>query len=129
MFQTLEDDILVNEVAPRPHNSGHYSIEGSYTNQFEQHIRAILNLPLGKTDSKVAGIMVNLVGAEGHKGEVIYENIDAIMDMDGVTPHIYGKKQTRPFRKMGHVTIVNEDINEARKVAQKVKETIKVISK
>jgi len=129
MFQTKDDKILVNEVAPRPHNSGHYSIEASYTNQFEQHIRAILDLPLGRTDSKVAGIMVNLVGAEGHTGEVVYENIKEIMAMDGVTPHIYGKKQTRPFRKMGHVTIVNEDINQARRVAQKVKETIKVISK
>ena len=129
MFQTKDDKILVNEVAPRPHNSGHYSIEASFTNQFEQHLRAILNLPLGKTDSKVAGIMVNLVGAEGHTGEVVYENIDDILKMEGVTPHIYGKKQTRPFRKMGHVTIVNEDVNEARRVAQKVKETIKVVSR
>lgn len=129
MFQTKDDQIMVNEVAPRPHNSGHYSIEASYTNQFEQHIRTILGLPLGKTDSKVAGIMVNLVGAEGHTGDVIYENIDEILAMDGVTPHIYGKKQTRPFRKMGHVTIVDEDMARAREVAQKVKETIKVISK
>ncbi|TAI49710.1 5-(carboxyamino)imidazole ribonucleotide synthase [Flagellimonas allohymeniacidonis] len=128
LFQTQEDDILVNEVAPRPHNSGHYSIEASYTNQFEQHIRAILGLPLGKTDSKVAGIMVNLVGAEGHTGDVVYENIDAILEMEGVTPHIYGKKQTRPFRKMGHVTIVDEDVKKARAMAQKVKETIKVTS-
>ncbi len=129
MFQTQDDKILVNEVAPRPHNSGHYSIEASYTNQFEQHIRAILDLPLGNTASKVAGIMVNLVGAEGHTGDVVYENIAEIMKMDGVTPHIYGKKQTRPFRKMGHVTIVNEDIDEARRVAQEVKAKIKVISK
>lgn len=129
MFQTQDDKILVNEVAPRPHNSGHYSIEASYTNQFEQHIRAILDLPLGNTESKVAGIMVNLVGAEGHTGEVVYENIEDILKMDGVTPHIYGKKQTRPFRKMGHVTIVNEDIAEARRVAEEVKERIKVISK
>jgi len=129
MFQTKEDEILVNEVAPRPHNSGHYSIEASYTNQFEQHIRAILDLPLGNTDSKVAGIMVNLVGAEGHTGNVVYKNMEAILKLDGVTPHIYGKKQTRPFRKMGHVTIVNEDIEEARNIAQQVKETIKVISK
>lgn len=129
MFQTQDDEILVNEVAPRPHNSGHYSIEASYTNQFEQHIRAILDLPLGNTESKVAGIMVNLVGAEGHAGDVVYENIEDILKLDGVTPHIYGKKQTRPFRKMGHVTIVNEDIIEARRVAQEVKERIKVISK
>lgn len=129
MFQTQNDTILVNEVAPRPHNSGHYSIEASYTNQFEQHLRAILNLPLGNTQSKVAGIMVNLVGAEGYNGPVIYKHIEDIMKMDGVTPHIYGKKETRPFRKMGHVTIVNENMAEARKIAQDVKETIKVISK
>ncbi|WP_299127270.1 5-(carboxyamino)imidazole ribonucleotide synthase [uncultured Winogradskyella sp.] len=129
MFQTEDDNILVNEVAPRPHNSGHYSIEASYTDQFEQHIRCILGLPLGKTESKVAGVMVNLVGAENHKGNVLYKNIDSIMAMDGVTPHIYGKKQTRPFRKMGHVTIVNKDINKAREVAEKVKQTIEVISK
>ena len=129
MFQTEEDTILVNEVAPRTHNSGHYSIEASYTNQFEQHLRSILNLPLGNTDSKVGGIMVNLVGAEGYTGEVVYENIDKILQIDGVTPHIYGKKITKPFRKMGHVTIVNKDINKARKVAQQVKKIIKVISK
>ena len=129
MFQTDTDELLVNEVAPRPHNSGHYSIEASYTNQFEQHLRSILNLPLGNTASKVAGIMVNLVGEEGFSGDVVYENIAEILKIDGVTPHIYGKKETRPFRKMGHVTIVNSNIDTARAVAQKVKETIRVISK
>lgn len=127
MFQTENDEILVNEVAPRPHNSGHYSIEASYTSQFENHLRAILDLPLGNTDSKVAGIMVNLVGEENFSGNVIYENIEKILDWDGVTPHIYGKKQTRPFRKMGHVTIANEDVNKARKIAEQVKNTIRVI--
>jgi len=129
MFQTENDEIIVNEVAPRPHNSGHYSIEGSYTSQFEQHIRCVLGLPLGNTDSKVAGVMVNLVGAEGHTGNVVYKNIENILAMEGVTPHIYGKKQTRPFRKMGHVTIVHKDINVAREVAEKVKRTIEVVSK
>lgn len=128
MFQTENDEIIVNEVAPRPHNSGHYSIEASYTSQFENHLRAILDLPLGNTESKVAGIMVNLVGAEGHSGNVVYENIEKIMSWNGVTPHIYGKKQTRPFRKMGHVTIVNSDIVKARKIAEDVKNTIRVIS-
>ncbi|MDI6051317.1 5-(carboxyamino)imidazole ribonucleotide synthase [Flavobacterium sp. XS2P24] len=128
MFQTEDDEILVNEVAPRPHNSGHYSIEASYTSQFENHLRAILNLPLGNTDSKVAGIMVNLSGEEGYSGDVVYENIEKILGWNGVTPHIYGKKQTRPFRKMGHVTIVNPDINEARRIAENVKNTIRVIS-
>ena len=128
MFQTKDDEVLVNEVAPRPHNSGHYSIEASYTSQFENHIRAILNLPLGNTNSKVAGIMVNLVGEEGYSGQVVYENIEKIMAIDGVTPHIYGKRETRPFRKMGHVTIVNENMSEARKIAEEVKNTIRVIS-
>jgi 5-(carboxyamino)imidazole ribonucleotide synthase len=128
MFQTADDEILVNEVAPRPHNSGHYSIEASYTSQFENHLRAILNLPLGNTDSKVAGIMVNLVGEEGYSGQVVYENIEKIMAIDGVTPHIYGKRETRPFRKMGHVTIVNENMTEARKIAEEVKNSIRVIS-
>ena len=128
MFQTADDAILVNEVAPRPHNSGHYSIEASYTSQFENHLRAIMNLPLGNTSSKVAGIMVNLVGAEGFSGPVVYENIEKIMAIDGVTPHIYGKRETRPFRKMGHVTIVNEDMARARSIAEEVKNSIKVIS-
>ena len=116
-------------MAPRPHNSGHQTIEASYTSQFEQHIRAILDLPLGDTKNKVSGVMVNLVGAEGHQGNVVYENIEKILKLDGVTPHIYGKKETRPFRKMGHVTIVHSEIDKARSIAQKVKETIKVISK
>ncbi|MDO6736795.1 5-(carboxyamino)imidazole ribonucleotide synthase [Wenyingzhuangia sp. 2_MG-2023] len=129
MFQTESDDIIINEVAPRTHNSGHYSIEASHTSQFEQHLRTILNLPLGNTESKLAGIMVNLVGAEGYEGEVVYKNIIDILKIDGVTPHLYGKKITKPFRKMGHVTIVNKDINIARKTAELVKNTVKVISK
>lgn len=128
LFQTHDDEILVNEVAPRPHNSGHYSIEASHTNQFEQHLRAILNLPLGCTDSQAAGIMVNLVGEAGYSGDVVYENIEKILKIGGATPHIYGKKQTRPFRKMGHVTIVHSDLAEARKLAETVKKTIRVIS-
>ncbi|NBW27733.1 MAG: 5-(carboxyamino)imidazole ribonucleotide synthase [Flavobacteriaceae bacterium] len=129
MFQTINDEIIVNEVAPRPHNSGHHTIEASYTSQFENHLRAILNLPLGNTHSKVNGIMVNLVGEEGFSGDVVYENIETIMGWNGVTPHIYGKKETRPFRKMGHVTIVNENMVEARKIAENVKNTIRVISR
>ncbi len=129
MFQTQDDQILVNEVAPRTHNSGHYSIEASYTSQFEQHMRSVLNMPLGRTDSKVAGIMVNLVGAEGYSGPVVYEGMEDILHIDGVTPHIYGKKETRPFRKMGHVTIVNEDMEEAHRIAEKVKKTIRVVAK
>lgn len=129
LFLTQNNEILINEVAPRPHNSGHQTIETSYTSQFEQHIRAVLDLPLGSTENKLSGVMVNLVGAEDNTGEVIYKNIEKLMEMDGVTPHIYGKRETRPFRKMGHVTIANSNINTARKLAQKVKESIKVISK
>jgi len=108
LFQKENDDIIINEVAPRPHNSGHQTIESSYTSQFEQHIRAVLDLPLGDTSNKANGVMVNLVGAEGYKGDVVYNNIGEILKMPGVTPHIYGKKQTRPFRKMGHVTIIRK---------------------
>lgn len=129
LFLTKGGEIWVNEVAPRPHNSGHYSIEASYTSQFEQHLRAILDLPLGSTESKVAGVMVNLVGAEGYAGDVIYEHIEDVLSLPGVTPHIYGKRQTRPFRKMGHITITHPDIEQARSLAQKVKKTIKVISR
>jgi 5-(carboxyamino)imidazole ribonucleotide synthase len=128
MFLTKDHQILVNEVAPRPHNSGHFSIEASFCNQFENHIRAILGLPLGDTSSKIAGVMVNLVGAEGFTGNVKYENIEQILSLKGVTPHIYGKKTTKPFRKMGHITIVNPNINEARKIAETVKNSVKVIS-
>lgn len=128
LFLTEEGDIFVNEVAPRAHNSGHHTIETSITDQFEQHIRAVLDLPLGNTDLIIAGVMVNLVGAEGHTGQVHYNNIETALSMKGVSPHIYGKKQTRPFRKMGHVTIVDQDINSARETAEKVKQLITVIS-
>lgn len=128
LFQTAAGEILVNEVAPRPHNSGHFSIEASYVNQFEQHLRAILNLPLGVTGSKTGAVMVNLVGVEGHRGNVKYQNIEKILALPGVVPHIYGKKETRPFRKMGHVTIISKEIKEARSTAEKVKNTIQVVS-
>jgi len=129
LFLTKDGEIWVNEVAPRPHNSGHYSIEASYTSQFEPHIRALLDLPLGNTANKVSGVMVNLVGKEGHNGPVHYKNIEHILAIEGVNPHIYGKKETRPFRKMGHITIVNKELSVARKIAEDVKETIEVITK
>ena len=128
LFLTKEGDILINEVAPRTHNSGHYSIEGSYTSQFEQHLRAVLNLPLGSTKSTCPAVMVNLVGAEGYSGAVHYQGMEDILALPGVTPHIYGKKLMRPFRKMGHVTVIGESIEEARKMAEEVKLKVKVIS-
>ena len=128
LFLTESGAIYVNEVAPRAHNSGHHTIETTLTDQFEQHIRAVLDLPLGSTDLAIAGVMVNLVGAEGYQGNVHYNNIEKALQIKGVTPHIYGKKETRPFRKMGHVTIVDQDINQARETAEKVKQLITVIS-
>ena len=128
MFLIDTGEILVNEVAPRPHNSGHLTIESSYTSQFEQHIRAILNLPLGNCDNKIPGVMVNLVGKQNYSGPVIYKNIDQILAINGVTPHLYGKKETRSYRKMGHVSIVNKDLEKARQIAEEVKSIIEVIS-
>jgi len=129
MFLTHDDQVLVNEVAPRTHNSGHFTIEGSFTNQFEQHLRSVLDLPLGDVSSKLNAVMVNLVGSEGYNGAVSYENLDQILQLPGVIPHIYGKKETRPFRKMGHVTIVHSQMSEARALAQTVKSQLKVVSK
>ena len=124
MFLTADNELLVNEVAPRPHNSYHFSIEGSYTSQFEQFLRAILDLPLGSTNILMNSVMVNLVGEKHSKGVVVYKNFDQIIGIEGVNPHIYGKVETKPNRKMGHVTIVNKDINAAKALAKKIKETI-----
>ncbi len=128
MFLTKDGMILINEVAPRVHNSGHLSIEGNISSQFEQHLRAILDLPLGSTETIQAAVMVNLVGEEGYEGPVYYEGIEEIMALSGVYVHLYGKAQTRSFRKMGHVTIIDPDLEEARAKARIVKEKIKVIS-
>jgi len=129
MFLTTDGDVLVNEVAPRPHNSYHFSIEGSETSQFEQLIRSVLNLPVGKTNMISSCVMVNLVGEDNRKGPVIYKNMDQIIGIKGVNPHIYGKKETRPNRKMGHITVINSNIEEAIKIAKEIKKTIKVTSK
>ena len=124
MFLTNQDEILVNEVAPRPHNSYHFSIEGSYTSQFEQFLRAILDLPLGSTKILQNSVMVNLVGEKNSNGIVEYKNFDQIIGIEGVNPHIYGKLETKPNRKMGHITIINEDIEIAKSIAKEIKETI-----
>ena len=129
LFVTKDGEILVNEVAPRPHNSGHHTIEACYTSQFEQHVRAVLDLPLGSTELKAAGVMANLVGAEGFTGDVVYDGYDELLSEPGVNIHIYGKAQTRPFRKMGHVTVVAKDRDEARKRAEWAKNSILVKSK
>ena len=129
MFLTLDDQILVNEVAPRPHNSGHFTIEGTITSQFEQHIRGILNLPLGSTKLISAGLMINLSGTKNFSGNVHYENLDKIFKFEGVNLHIYGKKKIRPNRKMGHITILNKNKSKAQEIKNKIKKTIKIISK
>ena len=129
LFLTAEGELLVNEIAPRPHNSGHHTIEIARCSQFEQHLRAILNLPLGDTDLHSAGAMLNLVGEKGQEGPVHYEGLEEILKIPGVHPHLYGKAQTKPFRKMGHVTISAGHMNEVRAKAQIVKDTIKVLAK
>ncbi len=128
-FWDQDDQVLINEVAPRPHNSGHHTINSSYTSQFEQHFRAILDLPLGNPQQTVpAAIMINLLGADGYKGQAVYEGLDKILAETGVYPHLYGKAQTKPYRKMGHITITGESVEDAKKKAYRVKELIRVIS-
>ena len=129
LFLTKDGELLVNEVAPRPHNSGHHTIEAGYTSQFEQHLRAILNLPLGDTSQQKAAVMVNLLGAPNHTGIPYYENLEWALQQPGVFPHIYGKTMTKPFRKMGHVTVVHDEMDQAKSLARTVLEKVKVITK
>lgn len=128
LFLTKEGELLVNEIAPRPHNSGHHTIEGNFTSQFEQHLRAILNLPLGTTDIVIPSVMINILGEKGYSGKVKYQGMNEILSMPGVTPHIYGKSDTKPFRKMGHITVINQDLDKAKDIALAIKNTFKVIS-
>jgi len=125
-FLTDEDELLVNEIAPRPHNSGHQTIEGNTESQYGQLLRCLLNLPLGDTSIVKPSVMVNLLGEKGFEGEAIYEGMDEILGLKGVNVHLYGKKITKPFRKMGHVTILADTIEEAKELAVQVKNTIKV---
>lgn len=128
MFVRENGEILVNESAPRPHNSGHQTIESNYTSQYFQHIRAILDLPLGSTRQHSAAVMVNILGEPNHTGYVKYEGVDDILGLEGVYVHIYGKEQTRPFRKMGHVTIISEDLDTAKSKARTVREKLKSVA-
>ncbi|MDF1866998.1 MAG: 5-(carboxyamino)imidazole ribonucleotide synthase [Saprospiraceae bacterium] len=114
LFWTKNGQILINEVAPRTHNSGHHTIDSCYTSQFQQQLRAILNLPLGSTKMKTPSVMVNLLGAEGYTGQAIYEGLDKCIATEGVKIHFYGKEITKPFRKMGHATILDEEIEKAK---------------
>lgn len=129
-FFLLENgELLINEIAPRPHNSGHHTIECNYTSQFEQHLRSILNMPLGSTDIILPGVMINLLGADGHQGEAYYDGLDEAVGTKGVYFHLYGKKYTKPHRKMGHITVALQDLDAAKSIARKLLQNIKVIAK
>ncbi len=126
MFLTKGGEILINEVAPRPHNSGHHTIESCITSQYEQHLRSLLDLPLGSTDIKSPSVMLNLLGAQGHEGPAVYRGLSDCLKVEGASVHLYGKKTTRPFRKMGHVTILDADIESAVEKAHYIKQTLQV---
>ena len=131
MFVTSEGEILVNEVAPRPHNSGHHTIEANACSQYEQQLRAILDLPLGNTNTLVTAAMANVLGEDGYTGEARYEGLDGVLKQENVFLHLYGKTQTKPFRKMGHVTIAassGESDHELLARAEQIKNTLKVIA-
>jgi 5-(carboxyamino)imidazole ribonucleotide synthase len=128
-FFLLENgDLLVNEIAPRPHNSGHHTIECNVTSQFEQHMRSILNLPLGSTKMLQNGVMINLLGESGYEGSAIYKGLEEVISIEGVKVHLYGKENTKSFRKMGHVTIFNDSLEDAKEIAKKIQNTIKIIA-
>ena len=128
LFLTKSGEILVNEIAPRTHNSGHQSIEANFTSQFEQHLRAILNAPLGNTDNRSFAAMINILGEEGHTGSVKYEGMEQILQQKGFYVHLYGKKITKPFRKMGHITILGENRKELIHKIKAVKKEFRVVS-
>lgn len=129
LFLTENDELLVNEIAPRPHNSGHHTIECNVTSQFEQHLRSILNFPLGDTKIVTPGVMINLLGDKDSEGIATYVNMEEGLNQAGVNFHLYGKTMTKPFRKMGHITVINEDLKTAKEIARNLKNTIKVIGK
>jgi 5-(carboxyamino)imidazole ribonucleotide synthase len=129
LFLTKDGKVLVNEVAPRPHNSGHHTIEGNYLSQYEQHLRAILNLPLGNVDAMLPSAMLNLLGAEGYEGEAIYEGLEQVLALQGTYVHLYGKAITKPFRKMGHITVLGKNVEELKEKIDFVKANLRVISK
>jgi 5-(carboxyamino)imidazole ribonucleotide synthase len=126
-FLSKQGELYVNEIAPRPHNSGHHSIECNRTSQFEQHLRSVLNLPLGATDLIQPGVMINLLGEKGFEGQAIYQGLEEAMQISGVHAHIYGKETTKAFRKMGHVTIAKPVLEDAKNTGRKIKELIKVV--
>lgn len=129
MFVTKDGSVLVNEIAPRTHNSGHQSIESNMTSQFEQQLRAILNWPLGDTSLIIPSAMVNLLGEEGHLGEAVCAGLTETLNISGAHIHLYGKKITKPYRKMGHVTIRDQDVKRLKQKIDQIKATLKFVTK
>ncbi len=127
-FLDQNDKLYVNEMAPRPHNSGHHTIEACECSQYEQLIRAVLNLPLGDTASKQAAVMINLLGEENHQGVPVINGLEEVLTTKGAHLHWYGKKQTRPHRKMGHITCTADKLEEAREKASHLRGIVKVQS-
>ncbi|MFB0997952.1 MAG: ATP-grasp domain-containing protein, partial [Flavobacteriales bacterium] len=128
-FFVLEDgSLIVNEMAPRTHNSGHHTMECNYTSQFEQHYRSVMNFPLGSTEIIQPGVMINLLGDKNHTGTPVYEGINEVIKQQGVYVHLYGKTETKPFRKMGHITVVNPDLDKAIANAREVAKSVKVVA-
>lgn len=128
MFIDQNDKIFINEVAPRPHNSGHQTIESAFTSQYEQHLRAILGFPLGSTKLISPSVMINLLGEPGFEGTPLYEGMSKCLAIEGVNIHFYGKNETRPFRKMGHVTIIDSNLENAKNKTKFVQQTLKIKS-
>ena len=128
LFLTEDGNLLVNEIAPRPHNSGHHTIEACFVSQYGMHLRAILNMPLGSTGLRTPAVMINLLGEKGFEGKARYENIEEVLHTEGAYIHLYGKEDTKPFRKMGHITVCNSNLEEAKATARKFLSDVKVLA-
>lgn len=128
LFLTADGNLLVNEIAPRPHNSGHHTIEACFVSQYGMHLRAILNMPLGSTGLRTPAVMINLLGEKGFEGKARYENIEEVLHTEGAYIHLYGKEDTKPFRKMGHITVCNLNLENAKDIARKFLKEVRVIS-
>jgi len=128
LFLTADGNLLVNEIAPRPHNSGHHTIEACFVSQYGMHLRAILNMPLGSTGLRTPAVMINLLGEKGFEGKARYENIEEVLHTEGAYIHLYGKEDTKPFRKMGHITVCNMNLEEAKDIARRFLKEVRIIS-
>ena len=128
LFLTEDGNLLVNEIAPRPHNSGHHTIEACFVSQYGMHLRAILNMPLGSTGLRTPAVMINLLGEKGFEGKARYENIEEVLHTEGAYIHLYGKEDTKPFRKMGHITVCNSNLEQAKENARRFLREVRVIS-